>query len=624
MVSEAAPAQRRFFSLRLRLLALVALVLVPWLALVLYTQADERKAAIANVNGDAMRLIRIVTSNQAAQIEAARQLLSALVRLPQLQAQDFVACHAILAEMLKVYPLYLNLGLIETNGNVACSALPLGSTVNAKDRGYFQKVLQTHGFTIGDYQIGRVTYLPAINYAAPIVDSAGDVRAVVFVAQSLNWLTLALSNVEFPPGALLVVTDRNGTVLANMPEAGDWIGKTLPEPRVLATMSGQKEAGVFEAYDAQGVTRLWAYAPLIAGLDLHAAIGVPKSVAFADIDRRLIRNLAALALVTVVALAAAWFGAKLILRQVDALIAATARLASGDLGARAPLLGKRSELEVLTRAFNSMASTLETRDRELRIAEEKTRASEVELAVTRANMDVARQIQRSLLPEHPLTLAGVRFAGRCVPMSDVGGDYFGYFPRTGNGVDSLVGDVSGHGVGAALLMAEARTTFLAERLVEPSAAQILTRLNELLYDDLDRAELFITACCATFDGITRELSYANAGHPPALLLRLGEKGCTPLNADGMLLGYSKAVHFAELKVPLRAHDIVVFYTDGITETQNEAGELFGATRLGESVAANRDLDPEEMVDAILAALGRFAGVRQRDDDLTLVVMKLSA
>ena len=171
--------------------------------------------------------------------------------------------------------------------------------------------METSRFAIGDYQIGRVTQLPAINYAYPLVGPAGAVEGVVFAAQSLNWLTAALSNVAFPPGAILVVTDRNGTVLARMPDAGDWIGKTLPEQQVLAMVSSQKEGGVFEADDAHGVSRLWAHAPLIAGLDLHATMGASKSVAFADINRRLIRNLAGLGLATIVAL-----GRRVVRRQI--------------------------------------------------------------------------------------------------------------------------------------------------------------------------------------------------------------------------------------------------------------------------------------------------------------------
>src|SRR6185369_4403276 len=122
--STASPAHKRFFSLRVRLLGLVALMLVPWLVLVVYAQADERKAAIANVNDDALRLIRIVTSNQAAQVEAARQVLTAFARLPQIQTKDAAACNAFLAEMLKAYPLYLNIAVADRNGNLVCSALP--------------------------------------------------------------------------------------------------------------------------------------------------------------------------------------------------------------------------------------------------------------------------------------------------------------------------------------------------------------------------------------------------------------------------------------------------------------------------------------------------------------------
>src|SRR5262249_23236408 len=154
----------------------------------------------------------------------------------------------------------------------------------------------------------------------------------------------ALSNVEFPAGAVLVVTDGSGTVLAHVPDTEAWVGKTLPDEALLASLSNAKGGGIVAADDARGIRRLWAYAPLIAGVNLHAAIGVPKSVAFADIDARLRRNLVALALVTLAALAAAWYGGGFfILRQVDALVAATRTLAAGELGARSAIVGGRSE-----------------------------------------------------------------------------------------------------------------------------------------------------------------------------------------------------------------------------------------------------------------------------------------
>jgi serine phosphatase RsbU (regulator of sigma subunit) len=495
--------------------------------------------------------------------------------------------------------------------------------VNLADRLYFELAIQSRNFVVGDYQIGRITGLPSVSYAYPLLDAAGNVEAVLFIAQSLDWLTMALAGLQLPSGAVLIVTDRNGTVLARVPHAEGAVGQRLPEPSLVAALAGRKERGLVESEDAGGIGRLWAYAPLIPGNDLHAIIGVSKSVAFADIDRRLARNLFGFGLVTVLALGAAWFGANRILRRVDALVAATRRLASGDLEARAPSTDGRNEIELLAGSFNRMAEMLEARDRALRLAEERTRAAEVQLAVTKTHIDIARKIQQSLLPDDPLSLAGVRFAGRCIPAADVGGDYFGYFPHGGTGVDSLIGDVSGHGIGAALLMAEARTTFMSARLVEDSAAAVLSKLNVLLHDDLDRAELFMTASCMTFDAATRELSYANAGHPAALVLRAAASRCIPLRAEGILLGIQKDARFDQVELRMNAGDVVVFYTDGMTDICNDAGELFGVRRLEEAIVSNGHLEPEALIDAVLAALERFAAGRPYDDDCTIVAMKVT-
>src|SRR6188472_2008868 len=129
---EAPPRwQHRLASVRARLIGLLVAILLPWLGLLLYTQADERKAAIAHVNDDALRLIQIATSNQAAQIEAARQVLTA-------------------------YPLYTNFGVADVDGNVWCSAVPLRAQVTVADRSYFRAALATRQFAIGDYLIGRI------------------------------------------------------------------------------------------------------------------------------------------------------------------------------------------------------------------------------------------------------------------------------------------------------------------------------------------------------------------------------------------------------------------------------------------------------------------------------------
>ncbi|HET8830673.1 MAG TPA: cache domain-containing protein, partial [Casimicrobiaceae bacterium] len=204
--------QHRLASVRARLIGLLVAILLPWLGLLLYTQADERKAAIAHVNDDALRLIQIATSNQAAQIEAARQVLTAFAQLPLLRGADPATCSGFLAQMLTAYPLYTNFGVADVEGNVWCSAVPLRTQVTVADRSYFRAALATRRFAIGDYLIGRITRQPAITYAYPIVNAKDEVESVVFAAQSLGWLTGALSTLEFPKSAELIVTDRLGTV----------------------------------------------------------------------------------------------------------------------------------------------------------------------------------------------------------------------------------------------------------------------------------------------------------------------------------------------------------------------------------------------------------------------------
>jgi serine phosphatase RsbU (regulator of sigma subunit) len=613
----------RFFGLRWRLLALVAVLLCAWLALVLFAQRGERAAAIEAVHREEALLLRIITSNQAAQVEAGRQMLEGIAAAPALARHDAAGCNAFVARMLAAAPMYVNIGVAGADGKIWCSAVPLSSAVDVSDRSYFARAMATRRFAVGTYQVGRISLVPAVNYALPVVGAGDRVEAVVYAAQSLNWLALALAKTDLPERAVLVVTGADGVVLARIPDAEDFAGKPLREAAVRAAVAAPPAGGMFAADDAAGVRRLWATTS-VADLGLHVTIGVPRAVAFADLDRRLRMHLVVLGVATALALLAAWFGGGFILRQVDILVAATRRLGAGDLGARAPVIDDRSELADLTRTFNDMSGALAARERELRAAEAAKRAAEVEMAVTRAHMQIAEQIQQSLLPQGPLAMAGMQVAGRCKSAESVGGDYFGFFPRKRGGIDSFVGDVSGHGVGAALLMAEARITFLTERLAEPGAARMLGKLNEVLHDDLDHAGHFITACCATFDAATRELKYANGGHPPALLLRAGEKTCTTLEAEGVLLGLQKDVKFGEVTVKLTAGDIVVLYTDGVTETRDAAGAEFGRARLEAGVVAHRSVDAEAAIDALFADLDRFAGATPRDDDVTIVVMKALA
>ena len=260
-------------------------------------------------------------------------------------------------------------------------------------------------------------------------------------------------------------------------------------------------------------------------------------------------------------------------------------------------------------------------EREAREGERRQKeAAQLENARVTRDLELAKQIQLSLLPESAPQLAGVRIACRCTPATHVGGDYYDFFQRGNDQLDLVMADVSGHSVGAALIMVETRSVLRAQMQTTMSTRETLRVLNELLYDDLTRAELFITMFCCTYDGAHRTLSYANAGHTRPLLFRAGS--WRELDADGLILGVKQEVLFEEKSVQLESGDLLFLYTDGIIEAENAERELFGEERLCAIVSGMLEGEPESVIDRIMAEVAAFCCPAPLQDDISMVVMKL--
>ncbi len=262
------------------------------------------------------------------------------------------------------------------------------------------------------------------------------------------------------------------------------------------------------------------------------------------------------------------------------------------------------------------------REEKERERKEKDQALLENTRVTR-DMELAKQIQLSLLPAAPPEIPLIRVASRCLPATHVGGDYFDFFRRSENLLDLVIADVSGHSVGAALIMVETRSVLRAQAQTAGSASEILTVVNTLLYEDLTRAELFISMFYITIDLSTRRLTYASAGHNKPLLIR-GSNGITEeLDADGMILGVKDQVVFEENCLQLEQGDVLVMYTDGVTEAANDYDELFGVERLAEAVSALRGEEPEVILDGIIEAARSFNRGDTFVDDISLIVVKVT-
>jgi len=391
-----------FASLRFRLLLLVLLAVVPALGLTLYTNVELRRLAADDVKEKALRLARIAASDQEDTIKDTRQLLSALARLPEVRSTDPTACSAFL-KSLNQYPQYVLLGVIGRDGDLFCSAPPTSGPVNLADREYFQRVLQTHDFAISDYQSDHISGKAALDLGYPIFE-ADQPRAVVFASLDLSWLNQLAAEAQLPEGSTFTVIDRNGTILVRYPDPGIWVGQSVPEAPVVETILTQQGEGTAEAYGVDGIPRLFAFTPLSGtpgGGDVYVSIGIPAAVAFANANRVLTRHLAGLGLVTVLALAAAWFGGDLfILRWVNMLVSATKRLRAGNLSARTGLPYGKGELSQLAHAFDEMAESLELAHQmlEQRVADRTRELSALYdvTAVASASLDLETVLESSL------------------------------------------------------------------------------------------------------------------------------------------------------------------------------------------------------------------------------------
>lgn len=281
-------------------------------------------------------------------------------------------------------------------------------------------------------------------------------------------------------------------------------------------------------------------------------------------------------------------------------------------------------IDLLSNLAGQLAQAIQI-DTEM-VAKERERQGKdralLENAKVAKEMEIAKQIQLSLLPAAPPEMTWVKLAARCVSAAQVGGDYFDFFRRGDDLVDIIIADVSGHSVGAALIMVEARSFLKAKVHSTGSAGKMLANLNELLYEDLTRAELFITMFYVKYNAERRLLTYANAGHNRPFLFRPKDGHCTELDAEGLILGIKREVIFEEKSMQLQRGDILLLYTDGITEARNASGEFFGADKLCAILSKVYYEEPERIVDMILKEVSDFIGLPVTEDDISMVVMKV--
>jgi phosphoserine phosphatase RsbU/P len=239
------------------------------------------------------------------------------------------------------------------------------------------------------------------------------------------------------------------------------------------------------------------------------------------------------------------------------------------------------------------------------------------VAVTQ-EMETARRIQTSILPQTLPRIPGVSLAARYEPMNAVAGDLYDVVARDG-GLGVFVADVSGHGVPAALVASMVKVAFAAQAPHADDPSRVLAEVNRTLCGSLEGT--YVTAAYAWLDVESSRLAYAAAGHPPLLLRRAD--GVQQLVENGVMMGMQSNATYPSTSRQLARGDRIVLYTDGVIEAFNPKGELFELDRLIALLEASHD-EPERFADAVLARVAAWRGGRGATDDLTLMVLEIDA
>jgi len=360
LITDRFPLLDRLASLRARLLMLVILALLPPIGLTIHGTIREREHAIAVAESDLQRLTGLAAAGEAKTLEATRQFLVALSGVPDLLRKPAV-CSALLRTMLKKNDAYGNLGVLDLNGDVRCSAVESQSRVNVGDRSNVKKTLATGEFATGDHVFGRLDRKHAVNATYPILDDDGNMVAMVFASLDLKALDQFTTNIDFPANAVMITTDGNGNIIARRPDPMKWIG-TRAEQNLLEPML-KVGFGTAEITSADGITRLHAFAPIgtSSTSNYMVSIGIPTADIVASANQGQTNRLLALAVTAALALMMAWFVANFtILDRVRALLSAARRIADGDFASRSGIRYGREEISELALAFDHMAQSLQS------------------------------------------------------------------------------------------------------------------------------------------------------------------------------------------------------------------------------------------------------------------------
>lgn len=366
-------------STRARIATLIVASALPILILAVYSGIMQRDAAERSEQQELRLIAELTAKRPELIIESVHQLLFAIGGHVDHLLTNRQECHRYFHRLLpEGSGLYRSMGLVQPNGDIFCSSIVSKSSdaVNVKDRSHFRMAIESGQFSVGEYQIGRVTSAQGVNFAYPVLDAKGRPQAVVFAGLNIDtFIEQGESRRESLRSSIsrvVTILDRNNVVLAQYPGIGARPGEKYPNPRVVEALSRPGNS-LFATTDREGVSRLYAVENVGMNPDgiapLRVIVSTPSHMIFAEADQTLLRTAFGIVGITILLVVVAWFGAEvLVLRRIRTLLGVADRIRTGDLSARTGFGAGSEELTRLGSALDAMAQELQIRDSELRAA----------------------------------------------------------------------------------------------------------------------------------------------------------------------------------------------------------------------------------------------------------------
>jgi len=360
--------------------------------------------------------------------------------------------------------------------------------------------------------------------------------------------------------------------------------------------------------------RVWVFHAPIASTGWAFAALLPEREALADVHRRLSQTTAGLAVTLALIVGCIWFVSGRLARPITRLRTKVLEIAGGNLEARVDGIDRDDEIGELAASFNRMTADL--REHVEHLAAERAGRAKIE-----RDLDLAREIQRGLLPEGELNVPGFAIAGWNQPADKTGGDYFDWLELPDGRTIVTLADVTGHGIGPALIVAVCRAYMRASTSAgETDLAKALARVNDLLHADIPDGR-FVTAAVGVLDPVRHRMSLLSAGQAPLLFYEAASDTVHNWNADDLPLGVVGGLTFDDPReIQFEPGDVLVLVTDGFFEWPDESGRHFGTKRLVAFVREHHELAPDVFIERLYAAV-RAHGAGDQPDDLTAVVIR---